>query len=142
MDGTVEELELHTPPKRLLGDDEDVDLEEYDPEDDSGSFVEEDTVLGVPPRAGLDDGEEYGEEESLREDRSVMLPKVLDFAAVRKGADSPDENEDDQLPPRSAMSATPLHSVAQSPRASTALSKIDIPLERFVVGRLHIAPLN
>lgn len=142
MDRTVEELEPHTPPKRLFGDDEDADLEEYDPEDDSDSFVEEDTVLGVQPRTGLGDGDEYGEEESLREDESVILPKVLDFTAVGKGADSPDEHEDDQLPPSSAMRATPLHSAAQSPRISTPLSKTDIPLERFVVGRLHITPLN
>jgi hypothetical protein len=49
----------------LFGDDEDADQEEYGPEEDTGSFVEEDTVLGVPPRGGLGDEEEYGEEEGV-----------------------------------------------------------------------------
>jgi len=137
MDGTVEEVGPHTPPKRLFDYDEDVDQEEDGPEDDTGSFVEEDTILGVSPR-GVSGGEdECGGEEGLREDEGVMLPKVLDFTKVRKGADSPDENEDDQPLPNSATSATPLHPATKSPRASAQLPRVDIPLERFVVGLAH-----
>jgi hypothetical protein len=132
MDGTVEEP--HTPPQRLFGGDEDVEQEEYDPEDDSGSFVEEDTVLGGPPRG---DEDECGNEVGLREGEGVVLPRLLDFTTVRKGADSPDENEDDYHPPKSSPSATPSHSASKSPGAAVPLSKVDIPLERFVVGLAH-----
>lgn len=136
MDGAAE-VEPHTPPKRLFSDDEDVDQEEYDPEGDTSSFVEEDTVLGVSQRSGLDCEDKYGEEEGLREDEGVVLPKVLDFTTVRKGAESPDENEDDQPSLMSVTSAAPLHPVTKSSEASAPLSKVDIPLERFVVGLSH-----
>jgi len=137
IDGTVEALEPRTPSKRLFGDDEDVDLEEYQPDDDTGSFIEEDTILGVPPRGGLGDEDTYGEEEGGREEEGVILPKVLDFTTVRKGADSPDENGDDQPLSTSAMSATTLPPVTKSPGTSAPPPRVDIPLERFVVGLVH-----
>ena len=121
MDVTVDEMEPRTPPQKLFGHDEDVDQEE-----DTGSFVEEDTVLGVPLRGGSGGKGEYGEEEELREDEDVILPKVLNFTTTRKGADSPDENEDDQPLPNSATT--------KSPEASASLPNADIPLERFVVS--------
>jgi hypothetical protein len=133
MDGTRTEMEPHTPQK-LFGDDEDADQENYDREDDAGSFVEEDTILGVPPRGGIGDEDEYGEGEGTKEDVSVVLPKALDFTAVRKGADSPDEDEDDQPLLKFASSATLLPPVSKSPEGPTPLAKVDIPLERFVVG--------
>lgn len=139
MDETVDEMEPHTPPKRLFGYDEDIDQEEDGPEENEGSFVEEDTILGVPPRGGLGGEDEYEEEEELREDGGTMLPKVLDFTTVRKGADSPDENEDDQPLPNSARSAPQLRPVNESPRTSASLPKADIPLERFVVGFAHFS---
>jgi hypothetical protein len=134
-------MELHTPPKRLFGDDqdvdqedvdqEDVDQEECDPEGDTSSFVEEDTPLGVPLSRGLDDEDKYGEEEELQ-DHDVVLPKMLNFTSVRTGADSPDENEDERPTSKSATGATP------PPEASVPLPKVDIPLERFVVGRITL----
>ena len=134
MDGTVDEVEPHTPPKRLFGHDEDVDQEEDAPEEDTGSFVEEDTILGVPVRSGSGGKGEYREEEEFREDEGVLFPKVLNFTTIRKGADSPDEDEDDQLLPNSATSATQLHPVTESSGASAPSPNVDIPLERFVVG--------
>lgn len=131
MDGTVDEMEPRTPPNRLFGHDEDVDQEEDGPEQDSSSFVEEDTILGVP----LKDGS--GGEDECREDEGVVLPKVLNFTSIRKGAGSPDEDEDDQPLPNSATSATQLHPVTKSAGASAPLAKVDIPLERFVVGFEH-----
>lgn len=139
MEETIDEIEPHTPPKRLFGHDEDIDQEEDGPEDDAGSFVEEDTILGVTPRGDLGDEDEYEEEEELREDGGVVLPKVLDFTTVRKGADSPDENEDDQPLPNSARSAPQQRPVNESPRASASLPKVDIPLERFVVGFAYLS---
>ena len=129
MDVTVDEMEPRTPPQKLFSHDEDVDQEE-----DTGSFVEEDTVLGVPLRGGSGGKGEYREEEELREDEGVILPKVLNFTTTRKGADSPDENEDDQPLPNSATSARHLHPVTKSPEASASLPNVDIPLERFVVS--------
>jgi hypothetical protein len=137
MDAAVDQMEPHTPPKRLFGHDEDVDQDEDGSEEEADSFVEEDTVLGIPPRGGSDDEDEYGEEDELREDGSTVLPKVLDFTTVRKGADSPDENEDYQPLPTSATSAKHLHPVNTSTGASASLPKVDIPLERFVVGLAH-----
>ena len=134
IDGTVEEVEPNTPPKRLFDDDEDVDEDEYDPVGDTSSFVEEDTILGVQPRSGLDDEDTYGEEDELQEDEGIVLPKVLDFTTVRKGAESPDENEDDRPP---SPSATLLHPIAKSAEASVPLSN---PLERFIVGLSHCSP--
>ena len=136
MDGTVHEMGPHTPPKGLFGHDDDIDQEEDGSGEEDGSFVEEDTVLGVPPRGRSDGEDEYGEEE-LGEEGGIMLPKVLDFTTVRKGADSPDENEDYQPLPNSAKSASQLHPVNKSPGASASLPKVDIPLERFVVGPAH-----
>ncbi len=137
MDGIVDEMEPHTPPKRLFGHDDDVDQEE-----DTGSFVEEDTVLGVPLRDGSGGKDGYREEDGFGEDEGVMLPKVLNFTTIRKGANSPDDNEDDQPLPNSATSATQLHPVTKSPRASAPSPKVDIPLERFVVNLAKFALFN
>jgi len=141
MDGTVDEMGPHTPPRGCFGHDDDIDQEGDGSEEEDGSFVEVDTVLGVPPRGGPDGEDEYGEEDELGEEGGIILPKVLDFTTVRKGADSPDENEDHQPLPNSATSASQLHPVNKSPGASASLPKVDIPLERFVVG-LAQAPLN
>ena len=134
MDGIVDEMEPRTPPRRLFGQDEDADQEEDGAEQDSGSYVEEDTILGVPLRDVSGGEDEYREDEGLGEDEDIVLPKVLNFTTIRKGEDSPDENEDDQPLPNSATSPAQLHPVTKSPGASAPLAKVDIPLERFVVG--------
>ena len=138
MDGTVDEMDPRTPPNRLFGYDEDVDVEEDGPEQDSSSFVEEDTILGVPLRDVSGGEDEYREDDGLGEDEDVVLPKVLNFTTIRKGADSPDEHDDYQPLPNSATSATRLHPVTKPPGASAPLAKVDIPLERFVVGLVHL----